>query len=363
MIQPSTYNRLRSEPDHPMLLHTIILLALTILTSCNLFTADGQDNSGIIQDQLFKVATYDVSQITPDSSLFFSAFLRGDVNAPPVDEASGLAVSGYSSRYLWTHNDSGDEPRIFLLDLGADSQGNDGSETASSSDANSKTSSSQLLAGEWTLEGASNRDWEDMAAGPGPEEGVHYLYIGEIGDNRAQYDFKIIYRFPEPNISTNSTTSTIPSQQVDRILFRYPNDVQMDAEALLVDPLTTDIYIITKREEPVTVYRLAWPQSTDAPMTADKVATLPFTQVTAGAISPNGLQILLKTYETIFLWTRNPEESIVDALMRPPARIPYTPEPQGEAIVFGSDGQRFFTLSEERNNIKPKLYEYRKREL
>ena len=419
MIQPSTYNRLRNEPDRdtPLVLRTNLLrinllrinllrttlsnsikssnkkqlaltiLALTILTSCNLFTADGQDNSSIIQDQLFEVATYDVSQITPDSSLFFSPFSRGDVNAPPVDEASGLAVSGYSSSYLWTHNDSGDEPRIFLLDLGADSQGNDGSETSSNSDgarnlygesnsdanssldansnsnANSKTSSNQLLAGEWILEGASNRDWEDMTAGPGSEEGVHYLYIGEIGDNQAQYDFKIIYRFPEPNISTNSTTSTIPSQQVDRILFRYPNDVQMDAEALLVDPLTTDIYIITKREEPVTVYRLAWPQSTDAPMTADKVATLPFTQVTAGAISPNGLQILLKTYETIFLWTRNPEESIVDALMRPPARIPYTPEPQGEAIVFGSDGQRFFTLSEERNNIKPKLYEYRKREL
>ena len=423
MIQPSTYNRLRNEPDRdtPLVLRTNLLrinllrinllrinllrktlpnsikssnqkqlaltiLALTILTSCNLFTADGQDNSSIIQDQLFEVATYDVSQITPDSSLFFSPFSRGDVNAPPVDEASGLAVSGYSSRYLWTHNDSGDEPRIFLLDLGADSQGNDGSETSSNSDgarnlygesnsdanssldansnsnANSKTSSNQLLAGEWILEGASNRDWEDMATGPGPEEGVHYLYVGEIGDNQAQYDFKIIYRFPEPNISTNSTTSTIPSQQVDRILFRYPNDVQMDAEALLVDPLTTDIYIITKREEPVTVYRLAWPQSTDAPMTADKVATLPFTQVTAGAISPNGLQILLKTYETIFLWTRNPEESIVDALMRPPARIPYTPEPQGEAIVFGSDGQRFYTLSEERNNIKPKLYEYRKRE-
>ena len=402
MIQPSTYNRLRNEPDRdtPLVLRTNLLrinllrttlsnsikssnkkqlalkiLALTILTSCNLFTADGQDNSSIIQDQLFEVATYDVSQITPDSSLFFSPFSRGDVNAPPVDEASGLAVSGYSSRYLWTHNDSGDEPRIFLLDLGADSQGNDGSETANSIGGNSTssntnstssnkttTTNSTLLAGEWILEGASNRDWEDMTAGPGPEEGVHYLYIGEIGDNQAQYDFKIIYRFPEPNISTNSTTSTIPSQQVDRILFRYPNDVQMDAEALLVDPLTTDIYIITKREEPVTVYRLAWPQSTDAPMTADKVATLPFTQVTAGAISPNGLQILLKTYETIFLWTRNPEESIVDALMRPPARIPYTPEPQGEAIVFGSDGQRFFTLSEERNNIKPKLYEYRRKE-
>lgn len=399
MIQPSTYNRLRNEPDRdtPLVLRinllrinllrttlpnsiksskkkqlALTLLALTILTSCNLFTADGQDNSSIIQDQLFEVATYDVSQITPDSSLFFSPFSRGDVNAPPVDEASGLAVSGYSSRYLWTHNDSGDEPRIFLLDLGADSQGNDGSETANSiggnstssnSNSNSSNTNSTLLAGEWILEGASNRDWEDMTAGPGSEEGVHYLYIGEIGDNQAQYDFKIIYRFPEPNISTNSTTSTIPSQQVDRILFRYPNDVQMDAEALIVDPLTTDIYIITKREEPVTVYRLAWPHSTDAPMTADKVATLPFTQVTAGTISPNGLQILLKTYETIFLWTRNPEESIVDALMRPPARIPYTPEPQGEAIVFGSDGQRFYTLSEERNNIKPKLYEYRKREL
>lgn len=411
MNRPSTYTRLRSEPHH-----TITILVLTLLTSCNLFTADGQNSSSIIQDQLFEVATYDVSEITPDSSLFFSPFSRGDVNAPPVDEASGLAVSGYSSSYLWTHNDSGDEPRIFLLDLGADSQGSDGSETASNSDgarnlygesssdansssyANSKTSSSQLLAGEWTLEGASNRDWEDMAAGPGPEEGVHYLYVGEIGDNQAQYDLKIIYRFPEPDIAgiiintnsfrndsnssiynnetdntrnsnnskvSNSDTpnlSTIPREQVDRILFRYPNGVQMDAEALFVDPITTNIYIITKREEPVTVYRLAWPQSTDEPVTADKVATLPFTQVTAGAISPDGSRILLKTYETIFLWTRNPEESIVDALMRPPTRIPYTPEPQGEAIVFGSDGQRFFTLSEERNNIKPKLYEYRRRE-
>ena len=29
----------------------------------------------------------------------------------------------------------------------------------------------------------SNVDWEDIAAGPGPEPGQHYLYVGDIGDN------------------------------------------------------------------------------------------------------------------------------------------------------------------------------------
>src|SRR5690606_35971094 len=40
----------------------------------------------------------------------------GSIDNPAINEASGLVASAAHTGYFWTHNDSGDEARIFLID-------------------------------------------------------------------------------------------------------------------------------------------------------------------------------------------------------------------------------------------------------
>ena len=46
---------------------------------------------------------------------------------------------------------------------------------------------------------ATNYDWEDIAVGPGPEEGKSYIYVGDIGGNIPQPGYAI-YRVEEPDV-------------------------------------------------------------------------------------------------------------------------------------------------------------------
>src|SRR5215211_4514749 len=112
-----------------------------------------------------------------------------------VSESSGLVASRSTPGAYWTHNDSGDGPFIYAFDTRGDSLGI------------------------FRVAGAQARDWEDMAAGPGPERGKSYLYIGDIGDNNSARAEVVVYRVAEPALNTathNSTTrqpgTTEPSE-------------------------------------------------------------------------------------------------------------------------------------------------------
>lgn len=250
-----------------------------------------------------------------------------------INEASGLDASWINADVLWTHNDSGDQNRIFAIDT----RGND--------------------LGTFYLAGISNRDWEDIAVGPGPQDGQAYIYVAEIGDNRAVYDTKYIYRIPEPMFKQQSLPVDTTLEGVQTIAFRYP-DGPRDAETLMIDPLSRDLYVISKREEQVRVYRLAFPQVIDSVTTAEYLLSLPITMVTAGDISDDGRDIIIKNYDQIFYWRRDVQQSVSEVLAMPPDTLPYVVEPQGEALCWSADGQGYFTLSEEAKGIRARLYYY-----
>ncbi len=250
------------------------------------------------------------------------------VSPGQIDEASGMADSRSQPGNVWIHQDSGSPAELALL-------GYDGA-----------------VKGKTTIPGLTNRDWEELAMGPGPTEGTNYLYIGEIGDNNGQHATCQIYRVPEPaNLQT-------PITQVERINFRYP-DGPRDAEAMFVEPQTKDIYIISKREANVRLYRLAYPQNINEVTVAQAYGELPLTFVTGAAISPDGTEIAVRTYTEIAYWKRNAGQSIADALQNGSRRqLPYRQEPQGEAICFDKDGKGYFTISERANASAVNLYYY-----
>lgn len=261
--------------------------------------------------------------------LFITAEAKGTIENREINEASGLAASINQPNMLWTHNDSGDSPRLFLINHNG------------------------VSAAQFVLKGAENRDWEDIATGPGPEDETSYIYVGDIGDNRARHEVKTIYRIKEPQLSSATEITDF-----DVIEFVYP-DGKRDAESLLIDPLSKDIYILSKREDHIGVYVAKYPQSTTEVITLKKLASIPYNQTVAADISADGQEILLKTYNNIYYWQRN-NRSISQTLSSPPLSIRYKREPQGEAIAWQRDGLGFYTLSEKRAGIEPVLYFYAK---
>ncbi len=76
------------------------------------------------------------------------------------------------------------------------------------------------------------------------------------------------------------------------------------------------------------------------------VGTLPQQVVVGAAISPDGNEIIVKTYSALHYWKRSTSESVEQALSRPAVKLSYQLEIQGEAIAFRNDNSGFFTLSE-----------------
>jgi hypothetical protein len=157
-----------------------------------------------------------------DAQVFGNRQDLGLIQYNPITEASGIAVSRKNSDVLWTHNDSGDLNRIFAFNRQGDHLG------------------------VFNIAGVINRDWEDIAVGPGPINGKQYIYVGEIGDNNAAYNLKYIYRILEPDVSSTQSSIDTTLLNVEKITFQYP-DGRRDAETLMVDPLTKDIYVVSKR--------------------------------------------------------------------------------------------------------------------
>lgn len=273
-------------------------------------------------------ATYDMQSL-PVSSLFS---LTGShrLQADSLKEISGLApATGENGSLLWGEEDSGNKNAVYLLDtLGR-------------------------FLGIKYLPGVLNLDWEDMSGGPGPEKGKYYLYLGDIGDNFKIRPFITVYRFEEPDTHTGKDTLV---HTFDVINLAYP-DGRHNAEALMVDPETKDIYVITK-DSVAGVYVARYPQDTRQITKLTLLGTLPVSTVTAADISADGSQVLIKNYDNVFYWKRNGGESIIACLARTPLRLNYKRELQGEAIVWTRDGKGFYTLSEQVGNTTPSLNHY-----
>ena len=232
-------------------------------------------------------------------------------------EASGLVASVNNIDHYWSHNDSGNPPEIFLIDQQANIK---------------------LIC---RMKGIKNRDWEDIAIGAGPKEGVTYVYIGDIGDNRAEYPVKFIYRFEEPVLAGKAELTI---SDYDTLMVKLPDGVR-DSEALMIDPISNDMILVSKREDSVRVYQLNYLDQNDT-LLAQRIAILPLHNINAADISVNGKEILMKDYDRIYYWRRESTESLGELLIRKPILLSYKNGPQDEAIAWKRDGSGFFTLGE-----------------
>jgi hypothetical protein len=204
---------------------------------------------------------------------------------------------------------------------------------------------------------ATVSDLEDIAIGPGPQEDVDYLYVGDIGDNSERRPEIRIVRFPEPDLKgERGQQLTVDGAELFRL--KYP-DGPHNAEAMFVDPAGRELYIVTKEKSRGRLYRVALDElKTGASTNLTKAATLDVENVSAGSISRDGRQVLLRWEKEGWLWQRETGESVANALARKPQKVPVLGKKQGsngEAIGFGANGDSYFTISEGK---KESIYEF-----
>jgi hypothetical protein len=244
----------------------------------------------------------------------------GVVKSDLLREISGIVASRQNPGVLWVHNDSGDTARVFAINKTGD------------------------LLGICNIQGATNRDWEDIAIGPGPDPNQQCLYIGDVGDNGAKRREVTVYRVPEPRVG-EATFGTMSIGPAEAIRLTYPGGPR-DAETLLVDPQTRDIYIIAKRELFSKVYRAGYPQSTTEPTQMEAVTVLPWGFATGGDVSPDGSRVMVRGMFNTSMWVRPAGKPLWRAFVGEQTPLPLVAEPQGEAICFDSNGLGYFTISE-----------------
>lgn len=249
--------------------------------------------------------------------LYDSIQVTGAIASSELVEASGLAVSRTTPDVLWSHNDSRGEPVLYAFDP----QGTD--------------------LGTFTVPGAFSIDWEDMAAGPGPEGGGASLYVADLGDNFAIRD-GLIYVWRVPDLDPNELDGSFP--EATPIALQMPGG-SYDAEAIFVDPIDPSLYVITKSRTEALVFRGPLTSGTE-PEEMELIATLFLDAEVSGAdMSADGSTIAIRGYRSVWMWDRLPGSSIADTLRGEPCQAPSPDETQGESISFDAN-KNYYTISE-----------------
>ena len=259
-------------------------------------------------------------------------------------ESSGLAVSRTQPGVLWSHNDSGDGPNLYAIDL-----------------------SGRLLA-TIPVANAVARDWEDMASGPCPAgfrattslEGAACLYLADIGDNNRVREELTVYVVGEPLLAALDATRRPVAARSFR--YRYP-DQPHDSEAFAASP-DGDVTIVSKgRTGTIAFFGLSGVSVARA-LTSGEILTAVHQGdtgiepnerisrlVTGAAVSPDGMTLAVRTYNEVFFYGAQVGQggSRWRDLGRPCSLG--DAEPQGEAIAYLDE--KTLLLTSERARGRP----------
>jgi hypothetical protein len=253
----------------------------------------------------------------------------GTVASPGAEEISGLAASVAHPGVLWAHNDDPGGARLFAFAA-------DGRALAEA------------------VVDAEVADFEDVARAGGPDPARPYLYLADLGDNSLERDTVAVLRIEEPAVSLDDDGGAIDVTDVDTFTLTYDDGGPHDAEAIVIEPGTGDLYVITKRnaDDPSTlVFRADGVAGADGgSLTLARVLSeveappLAGRVVTAG-LSPDGELLIVGVKDEAFrLWPR--VGSIADTLAGPPCVAPTVAEQQVEGAAFAADGDGYFLVPE-----------------
>jgi hypothetical protein len=203
------------------------------------------------------------------------------IDAPAVQECSGIIQSQRQPGVLWVHNDSGDSARFFALDA-----------------------EGALLA-EVHVDGARNVDWEDITT-----DDAGHLYIGDFGNNRNARRDLCVYVVDEPDV-LGAKVPLLRVPVLRTLRFRYADQraypesdrLNFDCEAMFWDGGA--LWLLTKHRSDIrtTLYRLD-PNSTAEQVLEPLAGADIGSPVTAAGVSRDGRFLAVLSYQYIHLFER-----------------------------------------------------------
>jgi hypothetical protein len=251
-----------------------------------------------------------------------------NVDAPGLTEASGLARSHVHPGRLWTHNDSGSPAELYAVPL------EDGSPVTA-----------------FPLRRGFNLDWEDLASFV--RDGRPYLLVADVGDNWA-FRGQVSLHWVEEPADLESVRDLGP---VYTRHFSYP-DGPRDVEAVAVDPDSLAVYLISKRDDPPRLYRLALDglpppavnraEALGSLRLPDRAKGRRARWITALDFDGRGRRAAVLSLSQVYLYDRRPEESWASAFSRLPRVIPLPRLRQAEGLALNAAGDQLWVNSEGR---------------
>jgi hypothetical protein len=233
-----------------------------------------------------------------------------------LPELSGLAASRRHRGIFWAHNDSGNGFTIYAMR-------EDGAVAAS-----------------FPVLDVHAVDPEDIALGPcAPHDARSCLYVGDTGDNLRSRARAQVIRVVEPLVLRSGPLIG------EAFAFTYPDGAH-DAEALLVDPRTADVIVVTKALMSLgDAYRVdvhGKPRREGAVHVATLSAPTGFDSlVTAGSVHPSGTRLLLRTYRGVWEYRAPTAHDLVDVLHATPRDVPTGRQLQAEAVTYTANGTSY----------------------
>lgn len=247
-----------------------------------------------------------------------------------ISEASGMALSGRHDDCIWLHNDSGDQPRLYLV--GA-------------------TGRTRAVL---RLEGVEATDWEDMCAFRSGD--ASWLLVGDFGDNGgdrgAERPGCRLWLFPEPDFQLPPADAQ-PLQHALRppieVRFSWPGGAR-DCESVAVDVAGSQILLCTKAKASVAaIHSIPLDLQTKLQVReAGLVCRLAVPYATAMDISPDGRRLAIVNPLSGVLFEKSAGQAWSEVLVSPPQILTLPPRAQGETVCFESDSRALLVGSEGR---------------
>lgn len=232
-----------------------------------------------------------------------------------LEETSGLAW--YAGAW-WTHNDSGDEPRIFRLN----SQGRIEHQVA--------------------ISNADHVDWESMA------HDADYLYIADTGNNFNLRSVLQIYRLAWADLAADTARAELITVRYADHQGGSPSSHNFDAEALAVRG--EQLWLFSKNRGDLQTKLYAFPK-TPGDYRPAPLQILPVDALITGAdIHPDSGELALtgtRNFEASFVWWAPTSAQGVDWSAM--ASMEILPEDQWEAVLWDRQNSDRLILTHERN--------------
>lgn len=241
-----------------------------------------------------------------------------------IDESSGIACSRRNEGIFWTHNDSGDDARLYAFNEKGDS-----------------------LA-EFAVAPAEFIDCEDLCSFTLPDTAgpLHLLLAADTGNNSRRRKSGTLYVVPEPELAPAARTirGTIAARSI--VTFSFP-DGRLDCESVAVDTAGKQVILVSKRAVAPTVYAMPLPKPGKTTCRAiRKIATLKMVFPTAMDISPDGRRAVILTYFRAYIFTRPARATWEKTFSGTPRMLSMPARKQGESICYGPDGKTLYLTSE-----------------